>query len=155
MMNRELADAVSREKYNPAKRIPEDLQQAASDEPSGASRLFDFGAPVDGAPRNYVRTYESGHIETWDVQSAEEVQQILDKASEYRERNNNPAFRGEKQGVIGAIVPITLWQDWRRQWERVYRHYYTWSAFEARQLNSREFERFRCIDEIPVFRHQT
>ena len=126
-----------------------------AEELKGGTKLYDFGG-VDGGPRTVVKVYESGHIECFDITPAREVQEIIESVSALREQNARPRPPGK--GMVGARIPITLWQAWRQEWQRFFTPYFTWQAFEARKLNSREFRHFNAMPgrgEIPTFRHQT
>ena len=115
-------------------------------------RHFDF-TDYDqrtGGVRNIVSIGSNGEIVARDYQSAATNQIILDECAELRKLTANmppgSTPSGESAGYIAAKIPITLWQNWRREWQEKYRNYFTWQTFEIMKLNSREYRGFKCVD---------
>ncbi len=113
-------------------------------------RHFDFGTN-EGGVQNVVSIggEGGGEIVSRDIQSGAVVQVILDSCKEMRTAHDNmpPSMWGAEDGhgYIAARVPITIWTNWRKEWQEKYRDYFTWQTFEVMKLNSREFAGFRCI----------
>ena len=51
-------------------------------------------------------------------------------------------------GRMVSHVPALIWARWRRVWDTKFRPYMTWQEYEVKKLNSPEFARFRCQDEL-------
>jgi len=98
----------------------------------------------EGGVQNMVGCNDDGDMVCIDRQSAAVNQEILDSC---REMRNNPEYRNPKaEGYIAARVPITLWVNWRRDWQSRYSKYWTWQTYLVMKRNSTEFSQFRCIN---------
>ena len=111
-------------------------------------RHFDFGTN-EGGVQNVVSVNDDGELVTRDIQSGAVIQVILDSCKEMRDMHSNmpPSMWGNEdgQGYIAARVPITIWTNWRKEWQEKFRDYFTWQTFEIMKLNSREYCGFKCV----------
>ena len=103
-------------------------------------QTFDWGRPVAGAPKTIVHV---GHDEiiTECTQSAPDIQQILDNVKEYRNRTGNKLTKHGSR-YMGEI-PITVFLEWRREWQSHAQEHISEEEFMARKFNSSEYSLLR------------
>lgn len=111
----------------------------------------------NGAVRNIVSVSDDGEMICRDVQTGAENDAILDSVAQVR---NSFDIRDQRTayGYIAARIPITLWQNWRREWMTKYRQYWTWQTFEVMKLNSRDYSYLRTTNtkiDVPTIVAQT
>ena len=89
---------------------------------------------------------------TRDIQSADVNQKIIDNNKMWRDtersdRHNQPP----DQGIKVASIPITIWHNWKRDWERNFKDKWTWQTYELIKLNDPENAAFRATNKsIPT-----
>ena len=100
-----------------------------------------------GGVQNVVSVNDDGEIVCRDVQSAQVNTQIVDDNKRMRSavRDNTSTLKDGSK--LAARIPITLFQNWRREWESQYKDVFTWHTFLVSRVNSREFDDLRLIDE--------
>ena len=101
----------------------------------------------EGGVTNLISVSEEGEIVARDFQSKAVNQVIADECRRMRAMTSNGGPPGFGQGYIAAKVPITIWQNHRRAWMRVYSKYYTWQEYWVRMLNKDpELQEYKCIE---------
>lgn len=66
---------------------------------------------------------------------------ILDQNLRLRGQYNPRAH-----GRISAQIPVTLYYQWRREWQQKYSDKFTWNTYRTIKLNDRNFRKLRCDD---------
>ena len=109
---------------------------------------IDFGTNAGGV-QNVISVNEDGDLICRDIQSKAVNTVIADSAAEMRLLNSNlpkdQYGNPDAQGYIAARIPITIWTNWRREWDKKYRAYFSWQAYELMMINSPEFAEYRCV----------
>ena len=100
-----------------------------------------------GGVQNVVSVNDDGEIVARDIQSAEVNTHIVDENKRMRSAMRDGINRLAEGGKLAARIPITLFQNWRREWDKSYRDSVTWQTFLASRVNDREFDDLRLIDE--------
>lgn len=100
-----------------------------------------------GGVKNVVSVNDDGEIVARDIQSAEVNTHIVDSNKRMRSAMRSGVNRLQEGGKLAARIPITLFQNWRREWDTTYRNSFTWQTFLASRVNDREFDALRLIDE--------
>ena len=79
----------------------------------------------------------TGHLYCSDIQRGGVNAAILDENAHWRStesdriHNNAP---GSPEGRKIASIPITMWQNWRREWKAHHADQWTWQTFELMKL---------------------
>ena len=108
-----------------------------------------------GGVENIISVNDDGEIVARDVQSAAVNTSIVDQNKRMRSQlRSTGASNFMERGKLAARIPITLFQNWRREWEARHKDQWTWQTFLISRVNSREFDDLRLIDEhVPVPAH--
>ena len=71
-----------------------------------------------------------------DFQSGDVIQDILDENAVWRrEERETEGQPGKAQGRKIASIPITVWQNWRRDWMERWSDTFLWQTYELIRLH--------------------
>jgi len=84
-----------------------------------------------------VVSEEDGFLYMEDRQTARANQAILDNNARFRAQGRHP--NRQAHGRLAASIPITVYQGWRKEWERGHKDKWTWKTFLTMKLNSRDY----------------
>ena len=104
-----------------------------------------LGESLGGLASSFV-SREDGHTYVTEVQSAAHNQKVLDFTQRMRSIQRPLKEKSGTQGRLAAEVPVTIFIEWQKEWERKHKGTYSMETFMAIKLNSREFCKFKAID---------
>ena len=85
-----------------------------------------------------------------DYQSGSANQAILDDAHAFR-RAENEGFRRRQQATKVATIPITIWHNWRREWETHCKQLIRWQDYLLKRINDADYAKLRTTEKpIPT-----
>ena len=98
----------------------------------------------EGGVQNWVYyDDEDSSLHCMDVQPGYVNQEILEENKRWRERDDEryqsewaPATENLRKV---ASIPITMWTNWRREWDRQHRDTFTWDTFLLMRLHRPEY----------------
>lgn len=84
---------------------------------------------------------EDGRIVTLDTMPPKVLNAVMDEI-----HDRSQTRRKSELGVVGATIPLPLWNDWRNEWRKGPKNWgVKWQVFLKRQLNSAEYSKLRFM----------
>ena len=101
-------------------------------------KRIDLGQNVNGTRTEiYIGEKE---IVTRDVQ---DIAPIISSNAQLRAHNGKNMGRN---GYVAAEIPITVFQEWRKDWRKNHSDKWEWKTYIAQKLNSRDYLKFRTTE---------
>ncbi len=92
---------------------------------------------VDGAQSRVHISDDEMVLETYTPGKVNQAH--LDHVARMRNQGHNARAKGR----LAASIPSTLYEAWKKEWNRQYKDVWTWPTYLAMKLNSRDYSYLR------------